>query len=152
MFVKPKYRALYMITFYQFLEQQDNLDENLMGKIAAGAGLLAAGLGAGYGLRGGGTPSSSTTYPAAQDFMPKTTQVSQSENDYDSLVKDYIEKNKNSRKYNSTTGKNFRNINADAHRYAATIIKGKGGNDSNGNDSNGNDAKKIARKQGTVED
>ena len=112
-----------MLTFQQFLEQQNNLDEGLMGKMAAGAGLLAAGLGAGYALKGNGTPNSSTTYPAAQDFMPKTTQVTPANNDYESLVKSYMQQNKDNPKYKGTMGK-FRNLRQDAEKHAHEQMTG----------------------------
>ena len=153
-----------MITFIQFLEQQNNLDEGLMGKIAAGAGLLAAGLGAGYALKGNGTPSSSTTYPAAQDFMPQTTQVTPANNDYESLVKSYMQQNKDNPKYKGTMGK-FRNLRQDAEEFAhKKITGGKSGKfthnqgeitDTNQSDSDNYtspNAKSYLKKSGSIED
>jgi len=155
-----------MITFQEYVQQRDSMDEGLKSKIAAGLGLLAAGAGAGYGLRGTGTvDDTSKTYPAAADFMPQQVQVAQPEMDYESLVQDYMQKNKSNPKYTGTIGKNFRNLRQDAEKYAANVIaKQKMGDQSGrvdfsheqgkvtGDNYTAPNAKEYLKKSGSVDD
>lgn len=112
-----------MITFLEYLKQQENLEEGWKTNLAAGLGLLAAGAGVGYGLKGTGNTSQQTSQPAAVQQVQEPSATM----DHESLKQDFIQKNKDNPKYKSKFGNAFRNINRDAEMYAAGIIAKQAG-------------------------